>query len=115
MDDYFPFSLGGMGTGVADPWSGVPYNVGSYSDPQASYYSSDPYEPSGEASSPASSYSQVPGTSGSPNETPSATPGGVSTGGGTGGRAIFVAAIGFGKAHTLATFPAFLAGAGQAV
>jgi len=85
-DDLSSFNLGGTGTGVADPWSNVPYDVGSYRDPQASYYSPGIYDqPSGEASAQPRSYSQVPGTSGAPNETASAY-GGVNTGAGTGSR-----------------------------
>jgi len=72
-----------MGMGAADPWSGVPYNAGTSSAIPGSdtYAVSDWYagNPTGspESTTPPTSSSAVPGTSGAPPYTPSATPGGV--------------------------------------
>jgi hypothetical protein len=88
MDETDWFGGGMMGMGTADPWSGVPYNAGgsysggmipgsgTYAAPD--WYAGNPFG-SPESLSTPSSPSAVPGTSGAPSYTLSATPGGVAT------------------------------------
>jgi hypothetical protein len=84
MDPWDPYSFSTMGS------AGDPFNY--YADPNYSTnFAPTAYSPTGdamvgqrEAYAPQTSPSQVPGTSGSPYYTRSATPGGVNQGDGTG-------------------------------
>src|SRR5262249_61921582 len=69
MDELDPFNFAGMGTG-SDPFNY--YSTTNYS----TNFAPTDYAPSGDAMVAPSSPSMVPGTSGAPSHTPSATPGG---------------------------------------